>query len=69
MAFTVLVFSIAHEGFFNIIKSTFFSSVFKAIQTVFYMTFGGSIAFLMIVAEYNIIMNTGVVTLSVAVSV
>jgi len=66
MAFTVLVFSIAHEGFFNIIKSAFFSSVFKAIQTIFYMTFGGSIAFLMIVAEYNIIMNTGVVTLSVA---
>ncbi|KAL6594164.1 TPT-domain-containing protein, partial [Neocallimastix californiae] len=66
MAFTILIFSAIHEGIGNILKSTFFNSFGSAIQTFGYMTFGGSIAYLMIIAEYNIIMNTGVVTLSVA---
>ncbi|OUM68140.1 hypothetical protein PIROE2DRAFT_25606, partial [Piromyces sp. E2] len=66
MAFTVFVFSAAHEGLGNIFKSVFFSSFGKIIQTIGYMSFGGTLAFLMIIAEYNIIMNTGVVTLSVA---
>jgi len=66
MAVTVLFFSALHEGLGGILKSTFFSSFGNALQTLSYMTFGGILAFLMIIAEYNIIMNTGVVTLSVA---
>jgi len=66
MAFTIFIFSAAHEGINNVLKSTFFNSFGNAIQTISYMTFGGSLAFFMIIAEYNIIMNTGVVTLSVA---
>jgi len=66
MAFTVLIFSILHEGIGSILSSTFFSGILNTIRTLGYMCFGGSLAFLMIIAEYNIIMNTGVVTLSVA---
>jgi len=66
MAFTVLVFSVLHEGVGSILSSSFFSGILNTVRTLGYMCFGGSIAFLMIIAEYNIIMNTGVVTLSVA---
>jgi len=69
MAFTIFIFSAVHEGIGGILKSSFFNSFGNAFQTISYMAFGGSLAFFMIIAEYNIIMNTGVVTLSVAVNI
>lgn len=66
MGLTVLIFSMVHEGLFSIFSSEFFGSFISSFKTLGFMSFGGLMAFSMIIAEYNIIMTTGVVTLSVA---
>ncbi|KAF9581931.1 Triose-phosphate Transporter [Lunasporangiospora selenospora] len=53
------------EGYGTIFESTFFATLESTMTTLGLLLFGGVIAFAMVLAEFNLIARTSVVTLSV----
>ncbi|KAG0237627.1 Triose-phosphate Transporter [Actinomortierella wolfii] len=65
MGVCLLILSGIVEGYGAIFSSDFFSSFWRGLGTLGLLLFGGVIAFLMVLAEFNLIARTSVVSLSV----
>ncbi|KAG0260813.1 Triose-phosphate Transporter [Actinomortierella ambigua] len=65
MGVCLLILSAIIEGFGTIFSSQFFSSFWRGVGILGMLLLGGVIAFLMVLAEFNLIARTSVVSLSV----
>ncbi|KAJ3222723.1 Triose-phosphate Transporter [Clydaea vesicula] len=66
MAVTLLISSIMAEGLYTIFSSHFFQSITSILTILGVIFFGGVLAFIMLLVEYQLISTTSVVTFSIA---
>ncbi|KAG6861679.1 hypothetical protein C0995_013248 [Termitomyces sp. Mi166 len=66
MGVTLAIISATVESWIFIFRGSFFATLGKSLQTIFYLTAPGVIAFCMILSEFYIIQRAGVVPMSIA---
>ncbi|KAM6502443.1 Triose-phosphate Transporter family domain containing protein [Amanita muscaria] len=66
MGATLALFSMILEGWAEMFKSKFFSGLGATLETCFFLTAPGVVAFCMVLSEFYIIQRTGVVPMSIA---
>ncbi|KAJ1568817.1 Triose-phosphate Transporter [Nowakowskiella sp. JEL0078] len=66
MAGSLLFFSASTEGLSQLLESKHFATMNDAVRTIGTIVGGGFLAFLMLMAEYNLISHTSVVTFSIS---